>query len=324
VRELYSVPLGGPASGIKLNGILAAGGDVLYFQISPDNSRVVYTADQQTDEVIELYSVPIGGPAASGIKLNGILAAGGDVSLFRISPDSSRVVYTADQQTDEVIELYSVPIGGPAAGIKLNGVLRAGGFIDFFKISLDSNRVVYITPDQEPVGGMELFSVPIGGPAASGIKLNGDLTAGGDVMFFPWLFRISADSSRVFYVADQDTDEVLELYMTSFDDTPDPFAFTDLIGVPLNAAMISNPITVSGINTGTNISISGGEYSINGMAYTFSPGMVNNGDRITVRLTSSNSCSTSTGATLTIGGVSDTFNVTTIGLILLYLPLILN
>ena len=101
------MPLGGPAAaGIKLNGALVAVGNVSNFQISPDSSRVVYRADQQTDNVFELYSVPLGGPAAAGIKLNGALVAGGNVFDFQISPDSSRVVYQADQQTDEVFELF--------------------------------------------------------------------------------------------------------------------------------------------------------------------------------------------------------------------------
>ena len=76
---------------------------------------MVYWADQETDNVYELYSVPLGGPAAAGVKLNGAMVTGGYVHNFLISPDSSRVVYLADQQTDNVYELYSVPLGGPAA-----------------------------------------------------------------------------------------------------------------------------------------------------------------------------------------------------------------
>ncbi len=42
----------------KLNDRLALGGDVVYYsvQVSPDSSRVVYRADQDTDEVDELYA----------------------------------------------------------------------------------------------------------------------------------------------------------------------------------------------------------------------------------------------------------------------------
>ena len=58
------------------------GGYVLNFLISPDSSRVVYWADQQTNNVYELYSVPLGGPAAAGVKLNGAMVTGGYVIDF--------------------------------------------------------------------------------------------------------------------------------------------------------------------------------------------------------------------------------------------------
>jgi hypothetical protein len=79
---------------------------LFFFQISPDGRYAVYLADQDTDGVLELYSVPLGGPAAAGIKLNGALVASGDVGFFRISADSGRVVYIADQDANEVFELY--------------------------------------------------------------------------------------------------------------------------------------------------------------------------------------------------------------------------
>ncbi len=208
--EIYSVPIGGPASaGIKLNKALVAGGNVDGFQISPDSSRVVYGADQDTVGATEIYSVPIGGPPSDGIKLNKALVPGGSVQQDAlISPDSSRVVYRADQDTVGVFELYSVPIGGPAsAGIKLNKALVPGGDVKGFRISPDSNRVVY-GADQDTVGATEIYSVPIGGPPAAGIKLNKALVLGGSVQDG----LISPDSSRVVYLADQDTDGVFELY----------------------------------------------------------------------------------------------------------------
>jgi hypothetical protein len=278
VLELYSVPIKGPAAaGIKLNGTLVPGGNVVGFNISQDSSRVVYTADQETDNHFELYSVPLAGPAAAGIKLNGVLGAVGSVNgVFRISPDSSRVVYNAIQETATAYDLYSVPLAGPAAaGIKLNRPLPLNGEFADFQISPDSSRLVY-TAAQDTVGVQELYSVPLVGPAAAGIKLNrtavsaenvfdlkirapgnvldlkispdsnrvvyianlktatvydlysvpikgpavtgiqinGTLVAGGNV--FPFFYQISPDSGRVFYMADQDTAGVLELYMTSF------------------------------------------------------------------------------------------------------------
>jgi uncharacterized repeat protein (TIGR02543 family) len=94
--------------------------------------------------------------------------------------------------------------------------------------------------------------------------------------------------------------------------TPDPFIFTHQTGIALNTIVTSDEITVSGINASVAISVSDGEYSINNGAFTTSIGTITNGSTVRVRQTSSGSYSTTTVTTLTIGGVSGTFSVTTI------------
>jgi hypothetical protein len=39
-------------------------------------------------------------------KVNGPLAIGGNAGLFQISRDSGRVIYIADQDTNDFLELY--------------------------------------------------------------------------------------------------------------------------------------------------------------------------------------------------------------------------
>jgi uncharacterized protein (DUF1330 family) len=96
------------------------------------------------------------------------------------------------------------------------------------------------------------------------------------------------------------------------DTTPDIFAFVDQTDVQLNAVIISNTILVSGINSPAAISVSGGQYSINGGALTSVAGMINNGDTVTVQHSSAASFSTVVNTTLTIGSVSDIFSSTTV------------
>jgi len=98
---------------------------------------------------------------------------------------------------------------------------------------------------------------------------------------------------------------------TNIDTTPAVFTFVDQTGVALSSVITSAGIAISDINSPAAISIAGGEYSVNGGVYTSVPGTVSNGDTVTVRLTSSSSNSTAASATLTIGGVSDTFTATT-------------
>ena len=98
------------------------------------------------------------------------------------------------------------------------------------------------------------------------------------------------------------------------DSTPDAFSFTDQTGVALSTMIESNTITIAGINASATaaITITGGEYSINGGTYTSAAGTISNGNTVKVRHTSSGSNSTSISTVLTIGGISDTFISTTL------------
>jgi len=95
------------------------------------------------------------------------------------------------------------------------------------------------------------------------------------------------------------------------DTTPDAFSFAPVSGVERGALVASAPIIVSGVNTDTPISISGGEYSVNGGAFVASAGVVHEGDSVAVRLTSAASFSTPLSARVSIGGVDGVFTVTT-------------
>ena len=129
--ELYFVPFTTPGIGTKLSGPLVAGGQVQFFTIAPDSSAVIYAADGTTNDVVELYRVSFATPGVS-TKLNGPLVAGGGVdpgfsTLPVITPDSSAVIYRADQTTTGVFELYRVPFATPGVSTKLNGPLTSGG-----------------------------------------------------------------------------------------------------------------------------------------------------------------------------------------------------
>lgn len=96
------------------------------------------------------------------------------------------------------------------------------------------------------------------------------------------------------------------------DTTPDAFSFGAPVTNATRSTVYQSPaITVTGINAPASISVSGGEYQINGGSWTSAAGAVANGANVKVRLTSSASYSTLARATLTIGGVSADFDVTT-------------
>jgi len=98
---------------------------------------------------------------------------------------------------------------------------------------------------------------------------------------------------------------------TVLDVTPDAFTFTPVTGAGAKAVTPSNEITVTGVDVAVPVSITNGEYSVNGGAYTNAAGTVNKDQKITVRATSSDTPSTDVTAVLTIGGVTGNFVVTT-------------
>ena len=258
VLELYSVPIDGSAAPVKLSGPTVAGHGIHSFRISPDDSRVVYRADQETAWHMELYSAPVDG-SASPVKLSldfrfcsidgnlcetaadcpaeGSCFVGGEpcetnldcpgalntcqnplvqscdargvVTSFVVDPTSTWVVYRANQETEDVFELYSVPIDGSSTAVKISGSVLSSATIT--KAGVDGSRAIYIA-DQETIDVRELYSVPIDGSNPP-VKLNGELVPGGDVRSI----AITPDRTTVVYVADQDTDELRELYVVPTD-----------------------------------------------------------------------------------------------------------
>ena len=92
------------------------------------------------------------------------------------------------------------------------------------------------------------------------------------------------------------------------DNQPDTFGFTDVDSVVRSSIQTSNGVTISGIDTASAISITGGQYSTNGQFFTSNTSTVVNGNTVRVRHTASSSAATRTDTTLTIGGISDTFS----------------
>lgn len=105
----------------------------------------------------------------------------------------------------------------------------------------------------------------------------------------------------------------LQVGVNQSDTTPDPFSFVDKTNVGRSTIHFSNYITVTGIDAPASISISGGggQYQVNDGPWTSASGTVNQNDVVRLKMTAASTFSTTVSTTLTIGGVSDTWSITT-------------
>ncbi|MCP3979759.1 MAG: hypothetical protein GY716_10595 [bacterium] len=205
-RVVFSTSLAGLRSssvsgggGALLDGSFLAGTSLSI----TDSGQVVY----KPSFIDELRSVPVTGGAPADLTPP---LAGGELQPFGVTHDDGTVVYRADQDTADLPELYSVPIGG-GNSIKLSGTLTSGGEVAQFAISPGSDVVLY-RADQELDDRFDLFGVPSGGGAA--LQLNLPLPSGGNTFDD---IAISADSIYGLYSADQFTIDVDELFSVRLD-----------------------------------------------------------------------------------------------------------
>ncbi|WP_045825377.1 hypothetical protein [Teredinibacter turnerae] len=93
---------------------------------------------------------------------------------------------------------------------------------------------------------------------------------------------------------------------------PDTFSFESVMDADLNTVYSADAITISGINDAAPIVVADGEYAINDQPFTSAEGTVQAGDNVVLRLTSAATANTVAMATLTIGGIANSFLVTTV------------
>lgn len=209
-RQLYAYDLASGAWPLRI----AAG--VHDFQMTLDGTRAFYTG-------VGLFT--IGRDGGTPTRLSEPLPSFGRVAGFELSPDEAWVVYGADAEERNRLELYLVPSDASAPARKLSGALVAGGSVGRFAFHPDSGAVLYLA-DQEQDGVVELFAAGLTGRPP--VKLSGAMVAGGDVQSF----QVSPDGRFVAYLADQLVDGVQELFALRLAGTP---AAPERLNAPLVA-----------------------------------------------------------------------------------------
>ena len=99
---------------------------------------------------------------------------------------------------------------------------------------------------------------------------------------------------------------------SSPDRTPNSFSFATQSNAELGAQATSPAVTITSISNNTPISITGGEYSIDGGAFTSAAGTINNNQTVRVRTTAGDAFGDVSTVSLTIGETTASFNATTL------------
>jgi len=196
---------------VKVSNVVAGGSVTADFLWAPNDSFVAYVADQEVDDVFELYITPFDG-SSTGTKVSTALTGGGDVDTtegFVWGPFSNQLVYRADQDVDDVFELYvsTISAGASTGVVKISGDLVAGGSVDSdFKLSTFGSLVAYVA-DQETDEVFDLYVTTLT-DNTSAVKLSANPDPAHTVFQYAW----SIDGTKLFYIADQDVDGVNEAY----------------------------------------------------------------------------------------------------------------
>ena len=200
--ELYVVPVDKTAGddAVKVSGGSMAGvgvkekADGRYaFEWAPDSSRIAYLADQTTAGVIQLYSNTPDGAENSLLSI--LPGTDRDVEDFAWSPNLVNnellIAYLADQQTLDVIELYST-LPNVSSSQKINTGLGPGRNVTVFKWSPDAQQIAFIA--DKTAGIFQLYTTFPN--TTTDTLVSGSLAVTSDVLNFKW----SPDSDWLAYL----------------------------------------------------------------------------------------------------------------------------
>ena len=223
ILELWAVPVDGSLAPRRLNPPVAPGTEFYRCTVTPDETRIVYVADVEVADTYELWSTEI--DSGASVRLSGPQVAGGDVRYdgFWITPDGARVVYLADQRVDGVMELYTAPIDGHAPATLLHPPLQPSS------VALNG---IHVTPDARLMvfavrmpRGVVLMSARTDGNGLAR-PLNWPFPQGGGVFAdangIQTTVALTRNGRYAFFLGEQDTDGVVELYSVPIDGSAPP------------------------------------------------------------------------------------------------------
>lgn len=214
---------------------------VACFSSSVQADGIIFVGTLDTDELMELYYSNVSGAggnisATLPVKLSAPQPAGGGVVFgFPNFGNPDQVLYGANQDDPDKMELYIVELTAPGTSIKINAPLSQDEEIEAGVACFDGTKVFY---DVKTIstGTVDLYVVSISNPGVA-TKLNPDLAAGREV----GEFVITPDCTTVVYGAQINSDAE-ELFVT---DLANPQIATKADGAPAGADHLIQQLSLS-------------------------------------------------------------------------------
>lgn len=125
------------------------------------------------------------------------------------------------------------------------------------------------------------------------------------------LIEISVTAIAVNAAGDEGNSIIKVFSLAPDDDTPEAFSFTPLTNVDRDVQLVSEIVTITGINVEIPVVISGGEYSIDGGAFTTAAGTISNNQTLQLRIQTPLDLSESKSITISLGSYITSFFVHT-------------
>jgi Tol biopolymer transport system component len=227
VFELYVVPVDKTPdeTAVKVSGAMAGNGILqlpsgeYVFGWAPDSSRVAYVADQNTVRVFELFtSTPDGleNDMVSNLP-DPLTDPDRNVQIFEWEPNSTLIAYIADQDTNEVFELYVSASDSNTSNVKVSGTTIDGDGIKelapvpsgeyAFAWAPDSSRLAFLA--DQLIDGIDEFELYTNLPdGTNNLRVSGPQGDSSEVKEFAW----APNSLKIAYRANQNLINAIDLF----------------------------------------------------------------------------------------------------------------
>ena len=279
--------------------------------ITLDNAGNIYIADEYNGRIRKVDSATgvittvasgLGFPAGVALDLTG--------NIYIADTNNSRIL-----RVDAITGVMTIVAGNGSGGYSGDtgpAVFATLGYPQGVAVDGTGSIISIVDTNNNRIRNIDTATGVITTVAGNGTRQYSGDNGPALAASINYSYGVALDNKGNVYIADTGNNRIRKV--VALVAKPDQFTFVAQTGAPVNTQVISNAMTVTGLNSPAALSIVGGQYEVNGNGvWSSATGTVNNGHSVRVRVMSSSNYSTTTHATLTIGSVSAIFNVTTIG-----------